>query len=104
MAAAGAPNFIESLGFHVWSLGRLVPGEVCRAEVVGSSTGVLGGFPVGVVGVVGVLLGALYVGLLYFAYVLNAPATEDGGTRERSRCDGCAAGRSALAATWASIM
>ena len=36
-AAAGPPNLIASFGFHVWSCGRLVPGEVCLAEPVGFS-------------------------------------------------------------------
>ena len=34
-AAAGAANLMLSVGFHVLSLGRLVPGEVWRAEVAG---------------------------------------------------------------------
>lgn len=29
VAAAGPPSLIPSFGFHVWSLGKLVPGDVC---------------------------------------------------------------------------
>lgn len=32
VVAAGPSNLIPSFGFHVSSLGKLVPGDVCRAE------------------------------------------------------------------------
>lgn len=41
-AAAGAANLMLSVGFHVLSLGRLVPGEVWREEAGGDCFGGLG--------------------------------------------------------------
>jgi len=58
-AAAGPPNLMESLGFHVWSRGKAVPGEVCRAAPDEDG---IGGFVFEVV-----LATGIRGGLLYFA-------------------------------------
>ena len=97
--AAGPPILMPSCGFHVWSFGKLVPGDVCRADfaVVGKG---LGGGGFGFVDAGGG--GGGRGGFEANGRILREVLAITGDAYRR--CEGVKAGRTALRATWGSMV